>query len=90
MKPVHTKKPCPDCMFADGGMCEKHMPKMAKGGEMDHEGEDEIMGKEMPADDEMGDTLVDELMDAFERKDKRGIKDAFEALVMECMHKGEM
>lgn len=61
----------------------RDMKKMADGGEMEMEEVHE-------EDDGLGDVLVDELMDAMERKDKRGVRDAIEALVMECMNKGGM
>ncbi len=169
MPPVHSKKPCSDCMFADGGKCEKHL---AAGGEVEHhspaggsanrskaanrmrreDGQEGVhkshsvytpgtstsgydtRGKVNPdhvkgehahqlrrlketggptsgrsgfadggdvdgntledpmkpaGEDDMGDMIASELMEAFEKKDKQGVKDAIEALVMECMNKGD-
>lgn len=66
-------------------------PKMmAKGGETEPPTGDPREKEDYGGDGEMGDVIADELMDAMERKDKRGVKDAIEALVMECMNKGGM
>ncbi len=61
---------------------------MAEGGEaledpMDHPEPD---GDE--PEGEMSDMLADELMAAIEKKDRKGIASAIEAMVMECMSKG--
>ncbi len=37
---------------------------------------------------EMGEMLADELLQAVEKKDRKGIASAIEAMVMECMSKG--
>ncbi len=44
---------------------------------------------DMEGDSELHDLLGDELLDAFERKDRKGIMDGLEALIMSCMSKGD-
>lgn len=56
----------------------KDRTNLAEGGEV-----------EMDDDSEIHSMLGDELMDAFERKDRKGIMDGLEALVMSCMSKGD-
>jgi hypothetical protein len=76
-------------LYAEGGMVgplkegnwaanEKEPMKLAGGGEIE-DGEDQ-MGQEMHH------IIGGELMDALERKDKKGIMDALRAAVMECMN----
>lgn len=93
--PKHMNSPAkcegPSCMGCSSMNC------MSKGGEaemekeamppMAEEGPEPEMGDE--GGDELHKILGDELMDAFERKDRKGFMDGLEALVMSCISKGE-
>lgn len=52
----------------------------AEGGEV----EDHDMDDDQSIDDELNEIVAGELLDAFERKDKKGILDSIRALVMNC------
>lgn len=71
------------------GKYEMHGPKgklYAEGGDV--EPLDEPMKDD--GDEELEDSLAQELLHAMEKKDKRGVRDAIEALVLQCMNKGGM
>lgn len=76
---IQLKKQNPNIQgLADGGEVEELEPMKDMDG--DHDGD-------MGSDDEIMDACADELMDALEKKDKRGILEAIKAIALSC--KGE-
>lgn len=55
---------------------------LAEGGEVEPE-----MGGDMDVEDELQSMLGDELMSAFESKDRKRVMEGLEALIMSCMNK---
>lgn len=56
---------------------------LAKGG-MAEEGQDMDMDQDGDMDNELHEALAHELMEAFEKKDKKGVLESIKALVMSC------